>query len=101
MKLGVPNQAAAGEPRVATVPEVVRRLTKRGVEVLVESGAGAGAHVPDEEFEQAGATIAAADRVWAADVVAVELRRRRCACGLTTRRPRRRSCPRIRTTLLA
>ena len=71
MKLGVPNQAAAGEPRVATVPDVVRRLTKRRVEVLVETGAGAGAHVPDAEFEEAGAAIATAEQVWGADVVAV------------------------------
>ena len=70
MKLGVPNQAAAGETRVATVPDVVRRLSKKGVEVLVESGAGAHAHVPDADFEAAGATIAPAEQVWAADVVA-------------------------------
>src|SRR4051812_4551714 len=71
MKLGVPNQAAAGETRVATVPDVVRRLSKRGVEVLVESGAGERAHVPDEDFADAGATIAPAEQVWAADAVAV------------------------------
>jgi NAD(P) transhydrogenase subunit alpha len=70
MKLGVPNQAAAGETRVATVPDVVRRLSKKGVEVLVESGAGAKAHVPDADFEEAGATIASAEQVWAADAVA-------------------------------
>jgi NAD(P) transhydrogenase subunit alpha len=71
MKLGVPNQAAAGETRVATVPDVVRRLSKLGVEVLVESGAGERAHVPDAEFEDAGATIAPAEQVWGADAVAV------------------------------
>ncbi|HEX8066759.1 MAG TPA: Re/Si-specific NAD(P)(+) transhydrogenase subunit alpha [Thermoleophilaceae bacterium] len=71
MKLGVPNQGAAGETRVATVPDVVRRLSKKGVDVLVESGAGARAHVPDEDFQEAGATIAPAEAVWGADVVAV------------------------------
>ena len=71
MKLGVPNQAAAGETRVATVPDVVRRLAKKGVDVLVESGAGAHAHVPDADFEEAGATIVSSDQVWAADAVAV------------------------------
>ena len=71
MKLGVPNQAAAGETRVATVPDVVRRLSKKGVDVLVESGAGALANIPDADFEEAGATIAPADQVWGADVVAV------------------------------
>jgi NAD(P) transhydrogenase subunit alpha len=71
MKLGVPNQAAAGETRVATVPDVVRRLSKRGVEVLVESGAGERAHVSDGEFQEAGATIVSADQAWGADAVAV------------------------------
>src|SRR3712207_1519771 len=70
MKLGVPNQAAAGETRVATVPDVVRRLSKKGVEVVVESGAGAHAHIPDEDFEAAGAAVGSADDVWAAEVVA-------------------------------
>ena len=52
------------------VPDVVRRLSKKGVEVLVETGAGARAHVPDEEFEAAGATIGSAEQAWGADAVA-------------------------------
>jgi NAD(P) transhydrogenase subunit alpha len=68
MKLGVPNQSAQGETRVAIVPEVVRRLDKLGVEVVVESGAGDQAHHPDSEYEEAGATIGDA---WGAEAVAV------------------------------
>ena len=68
MKLGVPNQSGQGETRVALVPEVVRRLEKTGVEVVVERGAGEHAHHPDAEYEEAGATIGDA---WSADVVAV------------------------------
>ena len=71
MKLGVPNQGPAGETRVATVPDVVRRLSKNGVEVVVETGAGARAHVPDADFEAAGATIGSAEQVWSAEVVAL------------------------------
>ena len=68
MKLGVPNQAEQGETRVAIVPEVVRRLDKLGVEVVVEAGAGATAHHDDAAYEQAGATIG---DPWGAEVVAV------------------------------
>jgi NAD(P) transhydrogenase subunit alpha len=68
MKLGVPNQSEQGETRVAVVPEVVRRLDKLGVEVVVEPGAGAQAHHADADFEEAGAAIG---DPWGADVVAV------------------------------
>jgi len=59
MTIGVPRETFAGEKRVATVPEVVEKLIKLGFEVLVESGAGAGANFPDEAYEAAGARIAA------------------------------------------
>ena len=59
MKIGVPTETAADERRVALVPEVVRKLTGQGVEVLVERGAGAGALLPDAVFEEAGATMVA------------------------------------------
>jgi H+-translocating NAD(P) transhydrogenase subunit alpha len=57
MKVSVPKETAAGERRVALVPEVVDRLAKAGVDVTVEAGAGAGAHHPDSAYEQAGASI--------------------------------------------
>ena len=47
----------AGEKRVATVPEVVRKLAKAGHEVRVERDAGAGAFYPDNLYEAAGAKI--------------------------------------------
>jgi NAD(P) transhydrogenase subunit alpha len=68
MKLGVPNQSEQGETRVAIVPEVVRRLDKLGVEVVIEAGAGESAHHPDAEYEEAGAAVGDA---WGAEVVAV------------------------------
>jgi NAD(P) transhydrogenase subunit alpha len=58
MTIGVPRETFAGEKRVATVPEVVEKLIKLGFEVLVESGAGAGANFSDEAYEAAGARIA-------------------------------------------
>jgi NAD(P) transhydrogenase subunit alpha len=58
MRLGVPKETAAGENRVALVPDGVVRLTKAGLEVLVEMDAGARAHFSDQAYIKAGATIA-------------------------------------------
>ena len=70
MLVGVPKESVAGERRVALVPEVVRRVTARGVDVLVEAGAGAGAIIPDALYKDAGATVTrTAAKVWAAPVV--------------------------------
>ena len=71
MRIGVPSQAAAGEPRVALVPDVIRRLSQRELEIVVESGAGEGSHLPDQAFADAGATIGSAADAWGSDVVAV------------------------------
>jgi NAD(P) transhydrogenase subunit alpha len=68
MQVGVPKETVEGERRVALVPEVVRKLTGKGFEVLVESGAGDEAMLTDAAFEEAGATIS--DAVWDADLVA-------------------------------
>jgi NAD(P) transhydrogenase subunit alpha len=59
MRIAVPKEITAGEQRVATVPDVVGRLVKLGVEVLVEAGAGAGAFQSDEAYAAAGAKIVA------------------------------------------
>ena len=67
MKVGVPKETAAGETRVALVPEIVRKLTGKDFEVAVESGAGEGSMLADALYEDAGATIS--DDVWSADVV--------------------------------
>jgi H+-translocating NAD(P) transhydrogenase subunit alpha len=58
MRIGVPKETAAGEHRVALVPEVVSKLGAKGLDVLVQSGAGADALLPDTAFAQAGAQIA-------------------------------------------
>ena len=70
MKVAVPKETAANEARVALVPEVVRKLTAKGHEVLVETGAGAGALIPDALFEEAGAQITGdAAALWGSDLV--------------------------------
>jgi NAD(P) transhydrogenase subunit alpha len=57
MKVGVAKETAPGERRVALVPEALGRLTAAGLEILVESGAGSGALIPDQAYTDAGATI--------------------------------------------
>jgi NAD(P) transhydrogenase subunit alpha len=57
MKVTVPKESAAGERRVALVPEVAGRLVRAGIEVSVAPGAGAGAHHPDSAYEEAGVTV--------------------------------------------
>lgn len=70
MRIGVPTETAAGEHRVALVPEVVSKLKAKGVDVVVQNGAGADALLPDSEFERAGAQMSAdAANIWGSDVV--------------------------------
>jgi NAD(P) transhydrogenase subunit alpha len=57
MKLGIPKEIRPGERRVAGTPETVSRLLKLGFEVQVESGAGAGAAFPDDDYVKSGAKI--------------------------------------------
>ncbi len=69
MKIGVPKETAAGERRVAMVPEVVGKLTRAGHEVLIERGAGEAALIPDPAFEEAGARLVDPGAAFDADVV--------------------------------
>jgi NAD(P) transhydrogenase subunit alpha len=57
VRIGVPIESAPGERRVALVPEVAGRLVARGLEVVVEPGAGAGARLLDDAYVAAGATL--------------------------------------------
>ncbi len=69
--IGVPKETAAGEKRVATVPEVVEKLIKLGFKVMVQSGAGDAANCSDDTYRAAGAEIAAtAAQLWSgSDIV--------------------------------
>jgi NAD(P) transhydrogenase subunit alpha len=67
MRIGVPKETAAGERRVALVPELVTKLTGSGIDVVVEAGAGEAASFTDEAFREAGAELG---DPWAAEVVA-------------------------------
>lgn len=70
MLVGVPTESKQGERRVALVPRDVAAIRKLGAEVAVEAGAGASAYCLDEEYAEAGATVASRDDVLKdADVV--------------------------------
>ena len=73
--IGVPRETAAGEKRVATVPEVVEKLVKLGFSVQVESGAGDAANCADDTYRAAGAqTAASAADVWGKSDIVFKVR---------------------------
>ena len=58
MKVAVVKETLPGEARVALVPQGGKALSKAGLDVHVESGAGSSAGASDEEYREAGATVA-------------------------------------------
>ncbi len=69
MRIAVPKEIKAGEKRVALVPDIISKLTKAGLEVVIESGAGVNAQADDQEFKTAGADVKSGDVLTGADVV--------------------------------
>jgi H+-translocating NAD(P) transhydrogenase subunit alpha len=71
MIVGVPRESFPGERRVALVPAVISNLSKAGLEVVVEAGAGAAAGYPDGDYIAKGAKIVSdrAEVFRAADIV--------------------------------
>ena len=69
MIIGCPRESLPGETRVAATPQTVGQLIKLGYEVVVETGAGAASSFADGAFSEAGASVGAAEQVWAADVL--------------------------------
>lgn len=60
MQIGIPTEVRPGETRVAATPETVKKLAASGHhKVVVQSGAGTAAAVPDQQYADAGASIAA------------------------------------------
>jgi alanine dehydrogenase len=68
--VGVPREIKTLEHRVAMTPDGVRELERHGIDVYVESGAGEGASITDDDYRAAGADIVAtADEAWAQQMV--------------------------------
>ena len=73
--IGVPKETAAGEKRVATVPEIVEKLIKLGFRVAVQSGAGHHANFSDDAYRSAGAELVdSAAGLWAAADIVFKVR---------------------------
>ncbi|CAB4592920.1 MAG: Re/Si-specific NAD(P)(+) transhydrogenase subunit alpha [Actinobacteria bacterium] len=70
MRIAVAKEIRPGEKRVALVPDIISKLTKAGLEVVIESGAGVAAGFPDEQFTAAGASIKSGNVISDADIVA-------------------------------
>src|SRR5215218_6550558 len=66
MTVGVPKETAEAERRVALIPDVVASLEDKGLDVVVEAGAGEASGHPDSEYTGAGAAIG---DPWGADAV--------------------------------
>jgi NAD(P) transhydrogenase subunit alpha len=69
MRVAVPVEIRDGEKRVALVPDLINKLTRLGLDVLIESGAGIHAQATDAEYVSAGASIAKGEVLSDADVV--------------------------------
>ena len=69
MKIAVLKETIAGEKRVAIIPDSLKRLTKHGIQVLVQSGAGDAAGFTDADYEKLGAKIASFDEMVTADAI--------------------------------
>lgn len=65
MRIGIPKETRAGETRVAATPETVKKMLAAGHAVMVQQGAGAGACIPDADYQTAGATLVSDAEVYA------------------------------------
>ncbi|MFZ2227423.1 MAG: Re/Si-specific NAD(P)(+) transhydrogenase subunit alpha [Candidatus Nanopelagicaceae bacterium] len=69
MRVAVPTEIRTGEKRVALVPDIINKLTRLGLEVSIQSGAGINAQATDADYEAAGASVVKGDVLKGADVV--------------------------------
>ena len=69
MRIAVPKETKSGELRVALVPDIISKLTKAGLEVIIESNAGLASEYSDKQFSDAGAEIKSGDVLAGSDVV--------------------------------
>ncbi len=65
LSVGIPLEVKPDEHRVAITPDGVKELVSNGIDVYLESGAGANSYLSDEDYKSAGATVlASAKEVW-------------------------------------
>ena len=100
--VGVPTERKPGENRVALTPDGARELATHGHRVLVESGAGAGSAISDDDFAAAGAQLVNTDDAWGAQRVLKVKEPRRTEYAITEKMPaaERTSAIRPNTTII-
>ncbi len=69
MLIAVPKEIRDGEKRVALVPDIINKLTRLGLDVVIESGAGLHAQASDAQYQSAGASISNGEVLSSADVI--------------------------------
>ncbi|MEH0158320.1 alanine dehydrogenase [Limibacter armeniacum] len=68
--IGMPKETCRDEKRIMLRPEAVNILVNNGYEILLESGAGVDANLPDQEYSDAGAKIVyTAKEAWGTDII--------------------------------
>ena len=70
MRIAVAKEIRVGEKRVALVPDIISKLTRAGLDVVIESGAGIASQFSDQQFMDAGATVKSGNVIADADIVA-------------------------------
>lgn len=70
MKIGIPKESLDGETRVATTPDIAKKLVAGGLTVMMEKGAGEGSYYPDSAYQEVGVELADAAGAFACDIVA-------------------------------
>lgn len=74
MQIGVPAETKAGEKRVAATPETVKKMVATGHRVIVQTGAGIGASIPDADFEAAGAKLVSGADIYAQSEIVLKVK---------------------------
>lgn len=74
MRIGIPAETRAGETRVAATPETVKKMLATGHTVMVEKNAGAGASIPDAEYQTAGATMVSTAELFAKSEIVLKVK---------------------------
>jgi NAD(P) transhydrogenase subunit alpha len=69
MKVGIPRETWPGEARVSVIPASVPSLTKAGLDVIVEEGAGVAAGFTDDAYRAQGATVAPRGVVFESEII--------------------------------
>ena len=74
MRVGVPKETAPRETRVSLIPAGANTLKKAGLDVVIETGAGAAAGFPDAAFREQGASIVSRSEVFQTADILLQVR---------------------------